>query len=97
MPSEKQQITDKIMTWLRSRDHWCVKIHGEEMQERGTPDLLACIFGRFVAVEVKLPGNDASILQRYQLDLIRKAEGLALVSHSLRECQEQLRAAGLAV
>lgn len=50
----------------RIRGEWAgqvVKIHGSSSQAAGTPDLLACVRGRFVAVELKQPGNRPTALQ----------------------------------
>lgn len=44
-----------------------IKIHGSVNQKKGTPDLLACVRGRFVACELKQPGNKPSPLQYKRL------------------------------
>ena len=60
------------------------KIHGGPTQEAGIPDLIMCIRGRFVALEVKRrqPGetemhayNRTTEIQAYQRDRIREAGG----------------------
>ena len=45
----------------------------------GTPDLLACIGGRFVAVECKAEHGKLSLLQIHTLQKIREAGGIAWV------------------
>jgi hypothetical protein len=46
---------------------------------RGTPDILACIRGNFVALELKVEG-ELSKLQEYNLKKIDEASGLALTA-----------------
>lgn len=63
---------------------------------RGCSDLAGLIppSGRFLAVEVKRPGNEATELQQGWLDEVARSGGLALVIHSVGELQERLREAG---
>jgi hypothetical protein len=54
----------------RIRVEWAgevVKVHGSASQKAGTPDLLACVRGRFVAVELKQPGKKPTPLQMKRL------------------------------
>jgi Holliday junction resolvase len=49
----------------------------------GTPDFLACLDGRFIAIECKATSKSkVSSLQKKNLEDIRKAGGVALVIHS---------------
>lgn len=50
----------------------------------GVPDLLACVNGRFVAIEVKAPNGSPSELQKYNVKLINKCNGFAVIA-----CPEQ--------
>lgn len=51
----------------------------------GTPDLLVCWQGRFIALEVKQPKNYATKMQHSQIARIEAAGGLALVVRSVAE------------
>lgn len=55
------------------------KIHGGSMQRAGIPDLIGCIRGRFVALEVKHPDAARGLtrLQESALEAVQKAGGLA--------------------
>lgn len=57
------------------------KIHGsdEGYQEIGIPDLLVCLKGNFVGIEVKQPGAKLRPAQRVVLHEIHKAGGIAAV------------------
>ena len=67
----------KVMKQLKSIPNlWVVKVAQKAV--RGTPDLLICCKGRFVAWELKT-GTSTTKLQEYNLDLINKAGGIARV------------------
>ena len=51
--------------------------------QAGVPDRVICFQGRFIGLEVKAPGNDASKPQLRQLELIRRAGGVAAVVRSV--------------
>lgn len=57
----------------------------------GTPDVLACVNGYFVGIEVKQPGGVVSELQKAKIDLIRQSGGAAFVAYSLQETKEYLK------
>lgn len=46
---------------------------------RGTPDLIGCINGGFVAIEFKSSDGDVSKLQEYKLNRIAAAGGFGIV------------------
>jgi hypothetical protein len=51
----------------------------------GIPDIIACIGGRFVAFEVKVPGNKLTKLQEITLQRIKDAKGQAFKVTSAAE------------
>lgn len=63
----------------RKRNGWYVKIWGGGFQRVGIPDILACIKGVFVAVELKSPRGKASALQTLNIDNIRESGGMAYI------------------
>lgn len=63
--------------------------------KRGTPDILAVISGRFVAIEVKRPGGKPSKLQLAQLKRIEAAGGVAFVADSIDDVIKHLATAGI--
>jgi hypothetical protein len=62
----------------------------------GIPDLIGCVYGRFVALELKSDRKKAEakkgriVLQRHTLALIRRAGGFAEIMHP--ENQEEILA-----
>jgi hypothetical protein len=57
----------------------------------GTPDIIGIASGRFLAVEVKLPGQLCSPAQDARLEQIRKLGGIALVGCDVRAVVEQVK------
>ena len=52
MLSEKS-LENKIKKHLKDNGHYYIKISASVNMRSGIPDIIACIFGRFVAIEVK--------------------------------------------
>ena len=69
------------------------KIHGGPYQRVGVSDLLGCLNGRFIAVEVKLPGKEKTLTvsQKKFLDLINKNGGIGFMSSDIDYTIERLR------
>ena len=78
MAAEKQ-FEDQIKKYLTDRGHWWVKYFANRNTRSGVPDILACIRGRFVAIEVKAQTGRASELQLYNRRKIREAEGISII------------------
>ncbi len=60
------------------------------MQQAGLPDLIGCVEGKYVALEVKVPGKREDPLQRHTLDRITRAGGKAGVITSYEEAEALL-------
>ena len=76
MASEKL-FENKIKAYLKSIGAYFIKTHGDRFSKVGTPDILACVNGHFVAVEVKAANGKPSELQLYHIEQIKKAGGCA--------------------
>lgn len=88
--SEKR-IENQIKQYLDSIGAWHIKTHGNMFSRAGTPDVLACVNGRFVAIEVKQPGGRVSPLQMAHIKLINQAGGVAFVAYSLEETKKHFK------
>jgi len=77
---KEQDYQKKIVKYLESKGAYVVKVI--TASKKGVPDVLACYKGRFIAIEVKTPTtmNNASELQKYNLEKIRDAGGVAMIS-----------------
>ena len=56
-----------------------MKFFANSFTKSGIPDILACVNGYFVGVEVKAQNGKPSALQLYNVRKIREAGGFALV------------------
>lgn len=88
-PLEKT-IENQIKKWLESNGYWWMKVHGDMFQKSGVPDILACINGKCVGIEVKRPGGVVSELQKYNIEKIQAAGGVAFVAYSVEDVRVNL-------
>ena len=80
---KEQDIQCKIIKYLESVGAYVVKVVASN--KSGTPDILACYRGIFLAVEVKRPETKTNVseLQEYNIKKIKEAGGVAIVSWDL--------------
>ena len=69
----------KIKKYIEYIGGWEVKFFANSYTKAGIPDVLACISGRFVGIEVKAQNGRPSELQLYNINKIREAGGVAYV------------------
>lgn len=81
----ENRIVCSILTALRKRGIYARRIHGSAFQIPGFPDILCIIEGRFLGLEVKTETGQLSKIQVHEIDLIRKAGGVAGVVRSVSE------------
>ena len=90
----EKQVQSDIIKYVRSYGHYCIKVM--KANENGVSDLIACIDGAFVAIEVKAekfvndPWKQASQWQKLQLSRVQAAGGVGVVVASLEQFQEEL-------
>ena len=87
---KESSIQEDIIEYLRNVGAYVVKVHVGSYQSQGTPDILCCYKGRFIGFELKKPGESASELQKYRIEQIQRAEGLAYVADSVKQVKEVL-------
>lgn len=78
IPAEKT-FENKVKKFLDSQGAWYVKFFANSFTKSGIPDILACVNGYFVGVEVKTQNGTPSELQLYNVKKIREAGGFAMV------------------
>lgn len=89
MLPEKKVETD-IKKYLDHIGAYHVKIHGSAFMPAGTPDILACVKGVFVGIEVKKPkGGRVSELQKFKIKQIEQAGGICIVANDVLVVQER--------
>lgn len=78
MAAEKN-FENKIKKFLKDEGCWFVKFFANRNTKVGIPDLLCCVNGYFVAVEVKGEHGKPSDLQLWNRDKIRESGGISIV------------------
>lgn len=78
MAAEKN-FENKIKRFLTDNGIWFVKYFANRMTKTGVPDILACVNGHFVAIEVKASNGHPSELQIWNRGKIREAGGISIV------------------
>ena len=69
----------KVKKFIEDQNCWVVKFFANRMTKKGIPDIICCINGYFVAVEIKAVHGEASDLQIYHCKKIREANGFAFI------------------
>lgn len=77
--TQEKQFEQKIKNFLKSQNCYRVKYFGCGFSQAGVPDILACVNGHFLAIEVKAERGRVSELQRVNIERINKCGGVALV------------------
>ncbi|MBR5823770.1 MAG: VRR-NUC domain-containing protein [Paludibacteraceae bacterium] len=75
----EKTFENKIKQFLKEKGCWHVKFFANGYTKVGVPDILACVNGQFVAIEVKAPNGKPSALQLYNIEEIKKSGGTAMV------------------
>lgn len=78
MAAEKD-FENKIKKYIKSVGGKPIKYMGTAYTEAGIPDIIACINGYFVSIEVKAQNGTPSELQLVKIRDIRDAGGFAYV------------------
>ena len=77
--AEEKRFEQKIKNFLKSQNCYYVKYFGCGFSRAGVPDILACVNGHFLAIEVKAERGRVSELQRINIEHINNCGGVALV------------------
>ena len=92
MSNPEKKVEHRIKRYLDQLGAYYVKIHGSAYMPAGTPDILVCLAGRFIGIEVKKPsGGVVSTLQRLKIKQIQNAGGVAFVARSVNDVRKELQ------
>jgi Holliday junction resolvase len=87
MSQPEYRIVRAIQKWLTEQGIFHFKIHGSALMRVGLPDLVCCVEGMFLGLEVKQPGEKAKPTQERVGQEIKWSEGQWFVVSSLEEAQ----------
>ena len=76
---KEKSFENKVKKFLKDNNCYYVKQFGCAFTRAGVPDLLACIGGYFVAIELKAETGRPSELQLLNIRQIQGANGIAMV------------------
>lgn len=79
------KVKRAIVTELKKRGVWYCSPIGSMFGNAGVPDLLCCVKGRFLGIEVKAPGKLGTVtaLQEEQIRRIIVSGGTAILADSV--------------
>ena len=77
--AQEKNFENKIKRYIEELGGWQVKFFANRMTKNGIPDLLCCVGGYFVGIEVKAQNGHPSALQLHHCSEIRKAGGFAFI------------------
>lgn len=84
----EQKTQTKIIKYLESIGAYVVK--NISTSRNGVPDIIACYKGQFIAIEVKAKNGKSSKLQKYNIEKIKQAGGVAFVARSVEDVKERI-------
>lgn len=77
--AEEKLFENKIKKYLTECGCWHVKFFANKFTRVGVPDILACVNGWFLGIEVKATNGHPSELQIWNRDKIRESGGYCIV------------------
>ena len=75
----EKRFEEKIKHFLDDQGAWYVKFFANRNTRSGIPDLLCCVNGYFVGVEVKAEDGEPTALQIHHCTEIRLSGGFAFI------------------
>lgn len=85
MTKPEKKLQDKVVRYLKDRGIYCLNLYGDGRSGKGKPDIIACIKGKFVAMELKVGANDMQADQVIHKRRIEKSGGLHYTPYSMDE------------
>lgn len=77
--AQEKTFENKVKKFLEANGAWYVKFFANSYTKSGIPDILTCVNGYFVGIEVKAQNGKPSELQLYNVRKIREAGGFAII------------------
>ncbi len=89
----ENRLQEKCLNWLQEchPEILAANVHGSGWSNKGFPDVLCCIGGRFVAFELKVGLNEMDSAQRIWRNRIQRSGGIHFAPYTLDEFKENVR------
>jgi len=91
MVQPETRIVRKIKEYLTEEGIFHFKVWGNEHMMAGLPDLICCVNGLFVGMEVKTEEGDTTARQVYVHQRIRQSLGIVGVVRSVSDAENLVR------
>lgn len=90
---KESDITYSIRKYLQAKGIFCFKHWSGPMSYRGVSDILGVIpgSGKFLAIEVKRPGNPPTPSQVEFIKNVNASGGVAFIASSIEDVESQLQ------
>ena len=76
----ERDFQKKVLKFLKSQPNtWFFKVFGGGFQRSGIPDLICCVSGRFIALELKSDTGNPTALQQMNIRQINAAGGIGVI------------------
>ncbi len=75
----EKDFQKQVIKFLKEHNIYYIKVWGGGYQRSGIPDLIICLKGKFVAIELKNEDGKPSALQLYNIDKIKQSGGQAFI------------------
>ena len=79
--AEEKNFENRIKKYLDEKKIWYVKYFANRNTRSGVPDILACVNGHFLGIEVKATHGKPSPLQIYNQQKIIESGGTAVIAY----------------
>ena len=77
----EKNFENRIKKYLDKKGAWFVKFFANAYTSSGIPDILICLNGRFIGIEVKQEKGNVSLLQKVHLRRIGEAGGIGILAY----------------
>ncbi|MBP2026857.1 hypothetical protein J2Z35_000648 [Acetoanaerobium pronyense] len=76
----EKQLQSKVIKFLKSHPNiWFFKVWGGGFQKSGIPDIICCVNGYFIALELKSDAGKPTALQQMNIRQINAAGGIGVI------------------
>ena len=83
----EKTVENKIKDYLFQHGIYHFKVHGSKFMPSGIADIISCVNGHFVGIEVKRPGakNEQSEQQKIHERNVKKSGGIYILADCLED------------
>ena len=86
----ESRIKKEIKEYIKTIGGFWSTVQGGPYSKPGDPDLVCCIKGRYVGIEVKTATGKLSEIQKIRADEIKCAGGIWILARSVEDVQNEL-------